>query len=103
MLSHGGLVQHLSELQASFAGCIGERGDPTGVGVATTVEHHLGNPSRLGRLSELLANLLRALDLVTVGQLESRRRRERDAPAVVDQLHEQVTRAIQRCQEQCIN
>src|SRR5262249_39675083 len=79
----------ISEFQSGFAGRISERGDPSGVGVAATVEDNLGHTGILGRLGKRHAQSLGFGGLVAVGQLVGRARGQRPAGVVIDNLHEQ--------------
>src|SRR3954453_23305335 len=63
-----------SELQSGLAGRVGERRDPAGVGVATTVEDDLRDAGCLRRVGERGAELLGLGRLVAVVQLVGRDR-----------------------------
>src|SRR5690606_3261991 len=84
-----------SELEPALACAVGQRRDPTCVPVATTVEHHGGDPGFLGPLSEELADLLRLLGLVRLQRTQrgvhGGRAHQRVPDRVVHDLDEHVT------------
>src|SRR6185312_7442612 len=86
-----------SELQTALAGGVGQRGDPAVVEVATAVEDHRGHPGLTGPGGEQLADLRRLRLLVALERpdvdLQRRRRGQRVAGDVVDQLGHHVPRA----------
>src|SRR5699024_12417881 len=83
-----------SERQSTLAGGLGERGDPTGVLVATAVEDHSGDPGVLGSLGDELPDLDRLVGLgaLAVPQVRLQRgsRRQGVPLGVVDELDHDV-------------
>src|SRR6478672_9270992 len=85
-----------SEFEPAFARGVSQRCDPSAIGVPTAVEHHGLDTCGLGALGDQLSDpdavgLLVAVDRTHVG-LDGRRRGQRDAVLVVDQLHVDVPR-----------
>src|ERR1700709_1944247 len=84
-----------SQVQPALSCTLGNGSDATRVLATTTVEYHSFNAGQLGPLGDELANLVCLGSLVTIEGahvcFERGCRREREALAVIDDLHEYVT------------